>query len=77
MGDFERGIILKLFRSFYFWASIGSLALLIWLTKGQPSKLIKIANVLGTLFMRLLDLFFALFNLKIERLTYFEEISEI
>lgn len=64
-------------RSVYFWAALGILTLIIWLIKGQPLKLIKIAKVLGALFMRLLDLFFALFNLKIERLTYFEEPSEI
>lgn len=67
---------MKLFRSFYFWATIGGLALLVWFTKGRASKLIAIFKVLGSLILRLLDLVFAVFNLKIERLTYFDEASE-
>jgi len=64
-------------RSLYFWLAIGILGLLVWFTKGKPSKLIEIFKLLGSLFMKLLDLIFAVFNLKIERLTNFEETSEI
>jgi len=68
---------LKILRSFCFWLVIGSLALLIWLTKGRISKLIAIFKVLGSLILRLLDLIFAVFNLKIERLQNFQEAVEI
>ena len=68
---------LKILKSFYFWAAIGSPALLVWLTKGRPSKLIAISKVLGRLILKLLDLIFAVFKLKVERLTNFEETSEI
>jgi len=67
---------LKILKSFYFWLAIGGLGLLFLLKKGAASKALKILKILGSLFMQLLDLIFALFNLKIERLTYFEEPSE-
>lgn len=63
-------------KSIYFWLAIGIFALLIWLTKGSLSKITELFKLLGTLFMKLLDLIFALFNLKIERVVNFEEASE-
>lgn len=67
---------MEILKSIYFWVVIGILGLLIWLTKGRPSKLIAIFKVLGDLLLKLLDLIFAVFNLKIERLEYFENTSE-
>jgi len=63
----------KILSSVYFWLAIGILGLLVWITKGKPSKLIEIFKLLGTLFQKLLDLVFAVFNLKIQRIGLFEE----
>jgi len=67
----------RLLKSFYFWIVVGILGLFILITKGKPSKLIAIFKVLGNFILKLLDLIFALFNLKIERLQNFQEATEI
>lgn len=67
----------KILRSVYFWLAIGGLGLLLLLRKGAASKALKIFKILGSLLLKLLDLIFALFNLKLERLNYFEEASEL
>lgn len=67
---------MKILKSIYFWIVVGILGFIIWLTKGRLSKLIAIFKVLGSLVLKLLDLIFAVFNLKLERLTNFEEASE-
>lgn len=64
-------------RSFYFWAAIAGLGLFFFTKKGAASKALKITKLLGTLFMKLLDLAFAVFNLKIERVGFFEESKEV
>lgn len=70
-------IVNRILRSIYFWLAIGALGLLLLLRKGAASKALKIIKILGSLLMKLVDLFFALFNLKLERLTYFGEIDEV
>lgn len=74
----DRGfmILIKIFGSRYFWLLIAGSSLLLLLTKDGFSKLTKIIKILGDALLKILDLIFALFNLKIERLTYFEEASE-
>ena len=62
-------------RSVYFWLAIGGLALLL-LSKGGASKALKIIKILGTLFRKLLDIFFALLNFKLEKIMYFDEGKE-
>jgi len=70
-------LVNRILRSVYFWLVIAGLGLLLLLSKGGASKLAKIVKILATLFVRLLDLFFALFNLKIERVKNFVEASEM
>lgn len=67
----------RILRSVYFWIVIAGLGLLIFTRKGATSKALKIISLLRTLFMKLLDLIFAVFNLKLERLTYFEDAKEV
>lgn len=67
----------KILRSVYFWIALGGLAILLLLTKGGFSKLIKILKLLGTALLKILDIIFALFNLKLERVMNFEEIKEV
>lgn len=67
----------KVLGSAYLWLALGGLGLLLLLRKGAASKALKIIKILGSLLMKLVDLFFALFNLKLERLTYFSEIDEV
>lgn len=66
----------KILKSIYFWLAIGGLGLLLLLRKGAASKALKILKLLGSLFLRLLDMIFAVFNYRLEKLTYFEEPSK-
>ena len=70
-------IFIKLLRSRYFWLLIAGLSLLLLLTKGGFSKLIKFYKILGEALLKILDIIFAVFNLKLERLTNFQEATEI
>jgi len=67
----------KILGSAYFWLAIAGLGLLFLLRKKTASKALKIIKLLGSLLLKLLDLFFALFNLKLERLGFFEESKEV
>jgi len=62
---------LRILNSLYLWLAISGLIFLLWISRGDFSKLIKVFKILGSLFMKLLDLFFSLFNLKIERVKNF------
>ena len=70
-------IFIKILGSRYFWLLIAGLSLLLLLTKGGISKLTKIIKILREALLKILDLIFALFNLKIERLQNFQEATEI
>ena len=67
----------RMIKSVYFWLIITGLGLLLLTRKGAASKALKIIKILGSLFLKLLDLIFALFNLKLERVMNFEKTSEI
>lgn len=69
-------MFIKILGSRYFWFLIAGLIVLVLLTKDSFSKLTRLIKLLGILFQKLLDLFFALFNLKLERVMNFEEASE-
>ena len=66
----------KILGSVYFWLAIGGLGLLLFTRKGVASKALKIIKLLGSLFLKLLDMIFAVFNLKLERIMYFDETKE-
>lgn len=68
---------MKILRSVYFWLAIGGLGLLLLLRKGAATKALKLIKLLGSLFLKLLDLIFAVFNLKLERVMNFEERKEV
>jgi len=70
-------IFIKILRSRYFWFLIAGLTVLLLFTKDGFSKLIKVIKLLGTLFQKTLDLTFGLFNLKFNRITNFQETTEI
>ena len=70
-------IFIKLFGSKYFWLLIAGLSLFLLITKGGFSKLTKIMEILGKALLKILDMIFALFNFKLEKLTNFEEASEV
>ncbi|MBA7645158.1 hypothetical protein ES703_52911 [subsurface metagenome] len=50
-------LVKSLLRSKFFWFSIGGFALLLWLTKFDFSKVIKIIKLLGKLGVNLVALF--------------------
>lgn len=67
----------KILGSVYFWLAIGGLGLLLLLRKGAASKALKIIKILGSLLLKLLDLVFAVFNLRFTKIMNFEEIKEV
>jgi len=69
-------IFIKILSSKYFWFLIAGLSLLLLLTRGGFSKLTKFYKILGEALLKILDIIFAGFNLKLERFTNFEETSE-
>lgn len=70
-------IVNRILRSVYFWIVIVGLGLLFLLRKGAASKALKITKLLGTLLIKLVDLIFALFNFKIQKVMNFEESKEV
>jgi len=63
-------------RSVYFWAAIAGLGILLFTRKEAPTKALKLIKLLGSLLLKLLDLFFAVFNYRLTKIMYFDESKE-
>jgi len=70
-------IFIKIFGSKYFWLLIAGLSLFLLLTKGGFSKLTKFYKILGEALLKILDVIFASFNFKIQKVMNFQEASEL
>ena len=61
-------------RSIYPWIAVAVLALIVWMVKGNVSKMKEIFKLLAKLIMKIVDLFCELFNIQF--IKYFQEIEE-